>query len=164
MKRTVFALSIIFLAATAARSADIFDKKSSFSFREMMKSFAAFFTAPAPKKLSPAGLPPSLPPADALAYLTAEKPALLDIRTPDEYAQGSLKDAVLLDFYAPDFSEKLGRLDKAAKYLIYCRSGRRSAKALETMAQLGFTEAHDIKGGITAWAAAGYPVSTSGQK
>ena len=99
-----------------------------------------------------------LPPVQALNWLEQEKPLLLDIRTPDEYAQGHLKDSVVMDFYAPDFAEKLGQLDKTAKYLIYCRTGRRSGKALETMQQLGFTQAHDIEGGITAWAAAGYPV------
>ena len=157
MKKSILAASIIFLAGTAARSADMYDKKSSFSFREMLKSFTAFF-ASAPEKLSPAGLPLNLAPAGALAYLEKEKPVLLDVRTPDEYAQGRLKDSTLMDFYSPDFSEKLGKLDKAAKYLVYCRSGNRSGKALAMMVKLGFTEVQHIEGGITAWTAAGYPV------
>lgn len=156
MKNIILITSIILLAGTAARSADMFEKKSSFSFREMLKNFTAFLS-PTPQKLSPSGLPLNLAPAKARAWLEEASPVLLDIRTPDEYAQERLKGAALLDFYAPDFVEKLGLLDKSAKYLIYCRSGNRSGKALETMGQLGFTEAHHIEGGITAWTAAGYP-------
>jgi rhodanese-related sulfurtransferase len=158
MKRTILTVSLLLLAGSAARSSEMFDKKTSFSFREMLKSFTAFFTPSAALQQPPAGVTLNMPPAAALAYLETEKPVLLDIRTPDEYAQGHLKGSVLLDFYAADFAEKLAKLDKAAKYLIYCRSGRRSGKALETMGQLGLAQAHDIEGGITAWTAAGLPV------
>lgn len=157
MKNSILAVSIIFLAGAAACSADMFDKKSPFSFREMLKSFTAFF-ASAPEKLSPAGLPLNLPPAAALAYTEKEKPALLDVRTPEEYEQGHLKDSTLMDFYAPDFADKLGKLDKAAKYLVYCRSGNRSGKTLGMMEKLGFMKIQHIDGGIAAWTAAGYPV------
>ncbi|OGR94229.1 MAG: hypothetical protein A2016_05065 [Elusimicrobia bacterium GWF2_62_30] len=123
-----------------------------------MKSFTSFFAPSAPQAVASSRLAPNLEPAKALEFLEQQKPALIDIRTPDEYAQGRLKDAALMDFYAPDFAEKLGKLDKSANYLIYCRSGKRSGKALETMGQLGFTGAHDIAGGIIAWTAAGLPV------
>ena len=63
-----------------------------------------------------------------------------------------------MDYYAPAFKDKLSKLDKSAKYLIYCRSGKRSAAALKMMQDLGFSDIHDIAGGITAWQAAGLPV------
>lgn len=158
MKRLFFALTIIFLAVTAARSSDVFEKKSSFSLKEMLKGFTALFTASAPKDISTAAAPLNLPPADALAYLEQAKPVLLDVRTPEEYADGHLKDSTLMDYFAPDFKDQLSKLDKAAKYLIYCRSGGRSGRALEMMGELGFADVHDIKGGIIAWNSAGYPV------
>jgi len=105
-----------------------------------------------------AALPLNLPPAEAKAYLETEKPVLLDVRTPDEYAAGHIENAVNMDYYAPDFSDRLSKLDKTAKYLIYCRSGKRSASALKIMQEQGFTEIHDIAGGINAWIAAGYPI------
>ncbi|MCX5793659.1 MAG: rhodanese-like domain-containing protein [Elusimicrobia bacterium] len=133
--------------------------KQNGKFKTDMDTLRRNLKPAAPRELSRAeNLPLHVPPAQALNYLEQEKPVLLDIRTPDEYAQGHLKDSTVIDFYAPDFAEKLGKLDKSAKYLIYCRTGRRSGKALETMQQLGFTQAHDIEGGITAWTAAGYPV------
>jgi len=156
MKKIFFALLISFLAGTAAWSSDIFEKESSFSLRKMLESFPASFTASAPLKIAAADLPLNLPPADALAYLAQSKPILLDVRTAEEYAGGHLKDSTLMDCYAADFKEQLGKLDKAAKYLIYCRSGGRSGRVLEMMAELGFTDAHDIKGGIIAWNLAGY--------
>jgi len=100
----------------------------------------------------------NLPPADAKAYLEKAKPVLIDIRTPEEYAAGHLENSVLTDYYAPDFKDKLNLLDKSAKYLIYCRSGKRSAAALKIMQELGFKDIHDIAGGINAWIAAGFSV------
>ena len=105
-----------------------------------------------------AAVPLNIPPAEAKVYLETEKPVLIDIRTTDEYAAGHLAASVQMDYYAPAFKDKLSKLDKSAKYLIYCRSGKRSAAALKMMQDLGFSDIHDIAGGITAWQAAGLPV------
>jgi phage shock protein E len=158
MHKWIIAVTILMLAGSPARAGSMFDSKGSFSFKEMLKSFASFFSPQAePTVQKAAALPANLSPEQAKAWLETDTPALLDIRTPEEYAQGRLKDSQLMDFYAPDFAERLGKLDKGAKYLIYCRSGKRSGKALETMAGLGFTQARDIEGGINAWIAAGLP-------
>lgn len=108
-----------------------------------------------------AALPLNLSPAEAKAYLESDKPALLDVRAPDEYASGHLENSVPIDYRAPDFRDRLNKLDKTAKYLIYCRTGKRSAAALAIMRELEFSDARDIAGGITAWTAAGYPVVRS---
>lgn len=158
MNKWIIAVTLLMLAGTPANAGGVFDEQGSFSFREMLKSFAALFSPPKPEAREKSVLPVNLPPAAAKEWLETEKPSLIDIRTPEEFAQGRLAGAQLMDFYAPDFAEKLGKLDKNAKYLIYCRSGRRSASALETMSALGFREARDIAGGINAWSAAGYPV------
>lgn len=84
---------------------------------------------------------------------------LLDVRTPEEFAEGRLTGSTLMNFNAPDFREQLLKLDRNQPYIIYCRSGARSAKALAMMRELGFRNAYDIQGGILAWQAAGYPVT-----
>lgn len=85
---------------------------------------------------------------------------VLDVRTPEEYEEGHLEGAVLVDFYAADFADQLGQLDPNVPYLLYCRSGNRSGQTRAMMADLGFTDVADVEGGITAWAAAGLPLAS----
>ena len=101
--------------------------------------------------------------AEAAAAITDNPPddlVVLDVRTPEEFAEGHLEGAVLVDFYAADFAEQLAALDTDVPYLVYCRSGNRSGQALGVMEQLGFASAVDVDGGIVAWADAGFPVTT----
>ena len=103
--------------------------------------------------------PLNLKPEEVKCFIEFSKPIVIDIRTPEEYAAGHLEKVnINLDYYAPDFKGQLARLDKTAKYLIYCRSGGRSGKTLVIMKDMGFNEVHDIAGGINAWIAAGLPV------
>ena len=83
---------------------------------------------------------------------------LLDIRTPEEYAEGHLADATLINFYDKDFEDQLKLLDKKVNYSIYCRSGNRSSTALKTMEKLGFKNVYELQGGIGAWANVGLPI------
>lgn len=86
---------------------------------------------------------------------------VLDIRTPEEVAQARLPGKLFhLDFHAADFARKLGALDPDARYLMYCRSGQRSATARRLMVQLGFTDVVDLAGGLVGWANAGLPMET----
>jgi rhodanese-related sulfurtransferase len=101
--------------------------------------------------------PVNLKPAEAKYFIETQKPVIIDVRTSKEYASGHVANAVNMDFYAPDFQEKIEKLDKNAKYLVYCKSGKRSTKTLELMAKLGFKHSHQIEGGITAWIQAGFP-------
>jgi rhodanese-related sulfurtransferase len=101
--------------------------------------------------------------ADAAAAVLADAPddlVILDVRTPQEYAEGHLEGAVLVDFYDADFADQLAALDPDVPYLVYCRSGNRSGQTLPLMEQLGFASASDIDGGIIAWADAGLPIVT----
>lgn len=102
--------------------------------------------------------------ADAAADIAADPPAglvVLDVRTPEEFAQGHLDGAVMIDFYRDDFSDRLAELDRDVPYLLYCRSGNRSGQTLAIMEQLGFRDVADVDGGITAWQGAGLPVTRS---
>lgn len=73
---------------------------------------------------------------------------ILDIRTPEEFSAGAIKQAINIDFYSPDFSEKIKNLDKDKIYLIYCRSGNRSKAALALMEGAGFSSVYEIDEGL----------------
>jgi rhodanese-related sulfurtransferase len=83
---------------------------------------------------------------------------VLDVRTPSEYRNGHLKDAVLIDFMGKDFEEKVKGLDKSKTYLVHCQVGGRSAKACTKLDQLGFTNVINLEGGYKAWEKAGKPI------
>lgn len=85
--------------------------------------------------------------------MTEEGVVILDVRTPEETADGIIDGAQELDFRADDFREKLSNLDKDAKYLVYCRSGGRSASACSMMKEMGFENVSNLVGGYQRWTA-----------
>jgi rhodanese-related sulfurtransferase len=85
---------------------------------------------------------------------------ILDVRTQEEYDEGHVEGAVLLDFYRDDFAEELATFDRDVPYVLYCRSGNRSQQARQMMADLGFASVQDVDGGIVGWQDAGLPVVT----
>jgi rhodanese-related sulfurtransferase len=85
---------------------------------------------------------------------TKEK-ILVDVRTSDEFEEGHLENAVLIDFLGDDFKTKVAKLDKAKPVFVYCGTGRRSGNASKIFIELGFTQVFDLDGGINAWADAG---------
>lgn len=87
--------------------------------------------------------------------------AVLDVRTPQEYQAGHLEGATLVDLSAPDFAARVGELDRSRTYLVYCRSGNRSAAAVQEMRRLGFPDLYDLQDGIGGWQAAGGEVVRS---
>jgi rhodanese-related sulfurtransferase len=100
-------------------------------------------------------------PATEAAEILAEPPTglvTLDVRTPEEFDEVRIAGSSNLDFYAPDFDDRLDALDKTLPYFVYCRSGNRSGQALDTMRELGFEEVYNLDGGIVAWNEAGFPV------
>jgi len=98
--------------------------------------------------------------ADFAAALKRPGTTIVDVRTPQEFAQGHLPGAVNFDVSSPDFSTQLAALDPSAPYAVYCHSGNRSGVAVATMAEQGFTDAYHLQGGITAWEQAGGEVVT----
>lgn len=97
---------------------------------------------------------------DAFAERVASTPdvVVLDVRTPEEYAAGHLPRAVNVDVSSDDFAERVDQLDRAVAYAVYCRSGNRSATAVDHMVEAGFDDVEHLDGGIAAWQAAGGPV------
>jgi len=82
-------------------------------------------------------------PTRALALAAQQGTTVIDVRTPDEYAAGHLAGAVNIDVSADTFADQVSNLDPAASYVVYCRSGARSAAAAAQMADLGFTDIAD---------------------
>lgn len=69
---------------------------------------------------------------------------IIDVRTPEEFAAGHLDGAVLIDIKDASFDSKISELDTEVEYVIYCRSGNRSAQAVERMRALGFVNLTDL--------------------
>jgi len=73
-----------------------------------------------------------------------EDSVLIDVRTPQEYAMGHLEGAQLLDLNSGEFEATLPQLSPDAEYLVYCRSGNRSAQAMKMMEDAGFTDVTNL--------------------
>ena len=93
-----------------------------------------------------------LEPAEYISALESDKSAmLLDVRHPEEYAEGHLPGATLLDVTdSATFAAGIKELDKEKTIYIYCRSGRRSRTAAKILTGEGFSVV-DLKGGYNAW-------------
>lgn len=85
-------------------------------------------------------------------------PVVLDVRTPEEFADGYIQNAINIDFYKPDFKSQIARLNKEQTYFVYCKAGGRSASAADIMRKEGFKNVVDLDGGITEWEKAKLPI------
>lgn len=87
-----------------------------------------------------------------------ENKIVLDVRTADEFKDGHLAKATMIDYYSSDFKDQVNQLDKTKPVFVYCAGGVRSGKASSILSQLGFKEVYDLQGGFNAWTAARKPV------
>ncbi len=83
-----------------------------------------------------------------------EAVVVLDVRTPEEWAEGQLEGAMELNFY-DEFEQRVEALDKEKTYVVYCKLGGRSAQASQMMADKGFANVINMKGGYDGWKDAG---------
>src|SRR5690606_2637870 len=83
---------------------------------------------------------------------------LIDVRTVDEFKEGHLPGAVNICVSDDNFEKQLIHLDKNKPVYLYCRSGKRSARAAEILTQKGFKEIYDVKGGIQKWQEEGFEI------
>ncbi len=97
---------------------------------------------------------------DKAAELLAsgEKVTVLDVRTPEEFADGHLKDAVNVNFNGGDFEAQLAKLDPSKPYLVHCAAGGRSGKSMALFKKLKFTKVYHLADGYNGWVDAGKPV------
>ena len=90
--------------------------------------------------------------------MTQPEVQLVDVRTPEEFSEGHLENAINIDVTADDFDAKVASLDKEKPVMVYCKSGGRSAKASARLKELGFKTISDLEGGITNWKSENKPV------
>lgn len=76
---------------------------------------------------------------------------ILDVRTPEEFANGSIPEAVNINFYDDNFKNKLQELDTTQAVYVYCAKGGRSSKSMKMLADMGFNRVYNLSGGYTAW-------------
>ncbi|MDX9705640.1 MAG: rhodanese-like domain-containing protein [Weeksellaceae bacterium] len=80
---------------------------------------------------------------------TNGKNILLDVRTPEEFAEGHIPNAINLDVNSENFDSKIKELDPDKTYYVYCRSGKRSTKAVNKLHQEGFHDLVHLKDGYS---------------
>lgn len=93
------------------------------------------------KKISPAKLERKL----------KKQIQLVDVRTPKEFSENCINQAKNINVESADFEQQLSGLDKKKPVYVYCRTGKRSDKAAQKMAKMGFKKIYDVEGGVTAW-------------
>ncbi len=96
---------------------------------------------------------------DSLSKVLEGKAILLDVRSPEEWSEGIISGATLLNYYDDAFSKSLAELPKSEHVLVYCKAGGRSSEAAEQLKNLGFKHIYNLEGGIDAWNEAGMVVS-----
>jgi len=91
-----------------------------------------------------------------------ENAVLLDVRTPAEYNMSHIPGAMNLNVQNDDFKSMVAGLDKNKAYLVHCTknpANGRSARALDTLQELGFKNLYSIEGGYVAWREAELPLT-----
>jgi rhodanese-related sulfurtransferase len=126
----------------------------------LIVSLAFFSCSQNPTSSKTAAILKNVNPAEAYQLIqeNAENDnfVILDVRTPSEYHEGHIEDAININFYESDFRAQLEELDTTKTYLIYCRSGGRSGNTLKIMEELGFQEVYNLSSGILGWKKEGY--------
>ncbi|MCC6503005.1 MAG: rhodanese-like domain-containing protein [Deltaproteobacteria bacterium] len=87
-----------------------------------------------------------------------EKVVLIDVRTPQEHNEAHIPGSVLMPL---DTLDTVTALPEGDRHIIYCRSGKRSLKAIEILSSKGFKDLTNLEGGINAWTAAGGAVNSN---
>jgi len=90
--------------------------------------------------------------------MSSEQGVILDVRTPEEWAEGVIEGAQKMNYYDDDFATQTEGLDKSKTVFVYCKAGGRSASAAEVLKEKGFTKIYNLDGGMTAWLEQGNPV------
>lgn len=74
---------------------------------------------------------------------------LIDVREEEEYEAGNIAQAESIPLN--DLDDRIEDMDTSKEYVIHCRSGKRSKKALDFMRKMGFANTKHLVGGINEW-------------
>lgn len=110
-----------------------------------MSSFFSRFVSKTTEKK-----PVKLTPAQAQQKMKNEPVTIIDVRRPDEFAEGHIPGAINLPNETIRHSALAALPDEDAVLLVYCRSGHRSAQAAAKLVQLGYKQVYDF-GGLLQW-------------
>lgn len=88
---------------------------------------------------------------------------LIDVRTPEEFAEGHLKGAKNIDYNSDGFEASLEGLKKDKPVMVYCFVGGRSGQAAKLLSQKGFEQVIDMQGGYKKWTEEGWPIENPGK-
>ncbi len=85
-------------------------------------------------------------------FKASKQAEIIDVRTPDEYKEGYIEGAKLINIQdSSKFMKEIEKLPKDKDYYVYCRSGRRSEMACQLMNKAGIENAYNLEGGILDW-------------
>lgn len=98
--------------------------------------------------------------ATAAPIELSDETVVLDVRTASEYAGGHLDGAINADVTNGELAALIAELPKDDEYVVYCRSGNRSAQAVQLMRDAGFTRVTDAGAVGSASAATGLAIVT----
>lgn len=101
-------------------------------------------------------LPLNVDIATVHALMGRDDVVLLDVREPDEYAAGHIPGVRLMPMGT--VPSRLSEIPTDKTVIVTCRSGNRSGQITNFLRSNGFTNVHNMQGGILAWQRAGYPV------
>jgi len=93
----------------------------------------------------------------ATQLLNQGKVTIVDVRTPEEFAGGHLRQSKNIPL--ADLGARIGELDKARAVLVVCASGARAARAAAQLRRAGFGEVHVLAGGFGEWQSQGLPTA-----
>jgi rhodanese-related sulfurtransferase len=101
----------------------------------------------------------TISPNEAVVLMNDEKTILVDVRDPTEFAEGHIEGARNIPLAKLD--ERAGELEthKNLPIIVNCQSGTRSLAAGKKLTKLGFTQIHEMKGGMFAWKDQNLPVT-----
>jgi phage shock protein E len=98
-------------------------------------------------------------PADLVEVVADGEAVVLDVRTPEEFAAGHVAGALNIDVSSPTFDDEIAALPDDGTYVVYCRSGNRSAQAAATMVDAGFEDVYNVDAGLSTLSSAGIPLT-----
>jgi adenylyltransferase/sulfurtransferase len=141
------ALAMSFTELALRRSPDCPLCSERATIREL-QDYAAFCGGPAHQPTAPVEEIGALELKDRLGRV--EPPGLLDVREPQEWAICHIEGALLIPLAS--LAERMRELDPEREYVVHCKGGARSAKAIGQLRAAGFRRLHNLRGGILAWA------------
>jgi molybdopterin/thiamine biosynthesis adenylyltransferase/rhodanese-related sulfurtransferase len=92
---------------------------------------------------------------DAALRANGKRPALIDVREPDEHAQGMIPGTLHIPRGFLELRIERNVPDRDTPVVLYCASGTRSVLAARSLAELGYTQVSSLVGGFTGWKRAG---------